>query len=178
MNQKGQTVTLSPEQFDELPRCTVQAEVPHSDGTARYEGVLLAKILEQVGVRTQEDSSREGKMALGAQQSAYVLVEAEDGYQVVFSDSGSSQSRPGPPGTPRQSDRRQAAESQGCPLSNPGDRRQGTRALDPASKTDSTAARQQFAIHCSNTGLHQADGTHYHCWSRLPSWAPARAIRT
>ena len=83
-NPSGETKTLSPEQFAKLPRTTIQAEVPHSKQTATYQGVLLGRVLQEAGVRptTKSDGSQELARPL---RSAYVLIEAADGYQVVFS---------------------------------------------------------------------------------------------
>ena len=84
MSPTGQSVTLAPTELDKLPHCAVRTEIPHTNETASYEGTLLSSVLGEVGVRTP-DSSREGKMTLRAMQVTYVLVEAVDGYQVVFS---------------------------------------------------------------------------------------------
>ncbi|MCU0962888.1 MAG: SAM-dependent methyltransferase [Pirellulaceae bacterium] len=80
----GTTKALSPDRFAELPRCTVEAAIPHTDRKARYEGVLLEEILREVGVQAaaRSDGSLELPRPL---RSAYVLIEAADGYQAVFS---------------------------------------------------------------------------------------------
>jgi precorrin-4 methylase len=83
-NPSGETTTLTPKQFAELPRSAVQAKVPHTDRTATYEGVLLGHLLQEAGVQqtSRPNGSRELARPL---RSAYVLIEAADGYQVVFS---------------------------------------------------------------------------------------------
>jgi precorrin-4/cobalt-precorrin-4 C11-methyltransferase len=80
----GETTTLSPKQFVELPRTTVEAKAPHTGRTTTYEGVLLGHVLQEAGVQptTNSDGSQELARPL---RSAYVLIEAADGYQVVFS---------------------------------------------------------------------------------------------
>jgi len=83
-NESGETITLSPKQFAELPRTTIQAKVPHTEQTAKYEGVLLAEILLEAGVKTT-DPSQQAKKLPRVLRHAYVLVEADDGYQAVFS---------------------------------------------------------------------------------------------
>jgi siroheme synthase len=83
-NETGKTIILSPGEFAELPRSTIRAKVPHTEETAEYEGILLAEILLEAGVRTT-DPSRQAKKLPGILRHAYVLVEAADGYQVVFS---------------------------------------------------------------------------------------------
>ncbi|NQT15882.1 MAG: hypothetical protein HQ582_24210 [Planctomycetes bacterium] len=61
-NLSGETTTLSPEQFGKLPRSTVEAEVPHTDQTATYEGALLGHVLQEAGV--QETSKSDGGVYL------------------------------------------------------------------------------------------------------------------
>ena len=58
--------------------------MPHTDQDAAYEGVLLHEVLRAAGVQF-EDPAKPGKKLPAALRTAYVLVEAADGYQVVFS---------------------------------------------------------------------------------------------
>jgi hypothetical protein len=61
--------------LDRLPRATV--DVSEDDKPASYEGVLLGDILAAVGVPR-------GSMLRGPALSQFVVVEARDGYRVVF----------------------------------------------------------------------------------------------
>jgi precorrin-4/cobalt-precorrin-4 C11-methyltransferase len=80
----GTTKALSADRFAELPRSAVEAPIPHTDRNARYEGVLLEHLLREVGV--QAEARSDGSLELPRRlRSAYVLVEAADGYQAVFS---------------------------------------------------------------------------------------------
>ncbi len=83
-NETGATTTFSPKQFAELPRTTVRAQAPHSDQTPAYEGVALSELLERAGVKAF-DPSRSEREVRRPLRATYVLVEAADGYQVVFS---------------------------------------------------------------------------------------------
>jgi precorrin-4 methylase len=83
-NADGETITLTPEEFREFPRCTVQAALPHTDQTANYEGVPLGAILQEAGVRLDSDPTAAGQ-SKPRPPLAYVLIEAADGYQAVFS---------------------------------------------------------------------------------------------
>ena len=62
----------------EMPRATVQVVNAHSKKTEVYEGVPLALFLAKAGVP-------QGEQIRGRLVAAYVLVEAADGYRVVFS---------------------------------------------------------------------------------------------
>ena len=71
-----QALTLSAGDLAKMPRATVRTT---SNGTETvYEGVWLHEVVKQAGV-PQGDALR-GKALAG-----YVLAEAQDGYQVVFS---------------------------------------------------------------------------------------------
>ena len=83
-NENGETTTFSASEFAELPRTTIEDQVPHSDRKAAYEGVLLGELLQEAGVQPI-DRARPGNEIRRPLRSAYVLVEAVDGYQVVFS---------------------------------------------------------------------------------------------
>lgn len=83
-NPSGETTTISPQQFAELPRTSFQAKMPHSEQTATYAGVLLGHVLQEAGVEPTSKSKDSQELARPL-RSAYVLVEAADGYQVVFS---------------------------------------------------------------------------------------------
>lgn len=80
----GDTMTLLPKQFAELPRTTVEAKVPHTERTTTYGGVLLGRVLQEAGVQPTTKSEG-GKELARPLRLAYVLIEAADGYQVVFS---------------------------------------------------------------------------------------------
>jgi DMSO/TMAO reductase YedYZ molybdopterin-dependent catalytic subunit len=71
-----QTLTLSADDLAKMPRATLRA-MSNGMETA-YEGVWLHEVLKRAGV-PQGDALR-GKALAG-----YVLAEAQDGYQVVFS---------------------------------------------------------------------------------------------
>jgi hypothetical protein len=77
VNEAGTETALSPAEFAKLPRKTVKAK-DHSGVAATYEGVLLADVL-QAGKVTL------GKDLKGPLLAHCLLVEAADGYQVVFS---------------------------------------------------------------------------------------------
>jgi precorrin-4 methylase len=82
-NESGRSITLTPDEFAKLPQATVHEKVPHTDQEAAYEGVLLQEVLRAAGVQF-EDPAAPGKKLPAALRTAYVLVEAADGYQVVF----------------------------------------------------------------------------------------------
>jgi tungstate transport system substrate-binding protein len=82
-NETGETTVFSPKQFAELPRTTIQAKPAHSDQTATYEGVLFRELLKQAGVEVGGEP-KPGKKPRRSSGAACVLVEASDGYQVVF----------------------------------------------------------------------------------------------
>jgi hypothetical protein len=75
-NESGKTTTLSPEDFAKLPRQTLKAK-DHSGASVTYEGVSLAEILRGAGVTL-------GKDLRGPLMANCLLVEAADGYRVVF----------------------------------------------------------------------------------------------
>ncbi len=67
---------LTATQLSKLPRSTVQT---NGDGiVVNYEGVWLHEILSRAGVASGTDLR-------GKALASYVLAEAEDGYQVIFS---------------------------------------------------------------------------------------------
>jgi DMSO/TMAO reductase YedYZ molybdopterin-dependent catalytic subunit len=71
-----QTLTLSAEDLAKMPRATVRVT---SNGTEMvYEGVWAHEILKRAGVP-------QGSELRGKALASYVLAEAQDGYQVVFS---------------------------------------------------------------------------------------------
>ena len=71
-----QTLTLSAEDLAKMPRATVRTS---SNGMETvYEGVWLHEVLKRAGV--PQGGELRGKALAG-----YVLAEAQDGYQVVFS---------------------------------------------------------------------------------------------
>lgn len=83
-NERGQTVTVKPEQFAALPQASVRDKLPHSDQEAVYEGVLVSDLLRAAGVAFTDPAAPDKKLPAGL-RTASVLVEAADGYQVVFS---------------------------------------------------------------------------------------------
>jgi len=75
-NEKGKETTLSPEAFAKLPRQTIKVK-DQKGNPATYEGVLLAEVLRSAGVTL-------GKDLRGPLLANFLLVEAGDGYRVVF----------------------------------------------------------------------------------------------
>jgi DMSO/TMAO reductase YedYZ molybdopterin-dependent catalytic subunit len=73
----GQTMRLGAQDLAKMPRVHVSA-VAHDGKSHDYEGVELRQILANAGTPT-------GDALRGKEMSDYVLVEAEDGYRVVFS---------------------------------------------------------------------------------------------
>ncbi len=73
----GRSLTLAAQDFDKLPQVKVSAK-DHEERTHEYAGMKLRDVLTQAGVATGHD--------LRAKEMAdYVVVEAADGYRVVFS---------------------------------------------------------------------------------------------
>ncbi|MBM4090537.1 MAG: hypothetical protein FJ276_14115 [Planctomycetes bacterium] len=83
----GKTLTLSPTEFARLPRTTRRVKLPHSEAMATYEGVLLYRLLQEAGACFEHPSSPQtiSRILPGALRTSYVLIEAADGYRVVFS---------------------------------------------------------------------------------------------
>lgn len=69
----GKTTTLSRADVESLPRIKIPAGKPE----AQYEGVALHGVLEKAGVTL-------GDTLKGKRMASYLLVEAADGYRVVF----------------------------------------------------------------------------------------------
>lgn len=82
-NLAGKSMTFTPDEFAKLPGANVRDKVPHSDQEAVYAGVSLHEILRAAGVPFEDPASP--AKAPAALRSAYVMLEAADGYQVVFS---------------------------------------------------------------------------------------------
>lgn len=80
----GRNHTLSAEQFADLPQVSRKTKLPHGGGEVEFRGALLRELLAKFGVRpsSNENEPLEFPRPL---RSAYVLIEAADGYQVVFS---------------------------------------------------------------------------------------------
>lgn len=71
-------VSLSLADFSALPHKTLKVTNPHDQKDEVYEGVPLADLLKLAGAPG-------GEKLRGAALATYVLVEAADGYRVVFS---------------------------------------------------------------------------------------------
>ncbi|HXH67766.1 MAG TPA: molybdopterin-dependent oxidoreductase [Candidatus Limnocylindrales bacterium] len=82
-------LTLTVADLKTMPRTTLRVTNPHENKSETYEGVLLEELLRRAGVA-------EGDQLRGKLMAAYVIAEAEDGYEVVFSlaelDSGITKS--------------------------------------------------------------------------------------
>jgi DMSO/TMAO reductase YedYZ molybdopterin-dependent catalytic subunit len=71
-----QPLTISPEDLAKMPRASVKTS---SNGMETvYEGVWLHEVLKRAGVP-------QGEALRGKALAGYVVAEAQDGYQVVFS---------------------------------------------------------------------------------------------
>jgi Oxidoreductase molybdopterin binding domain len=71
-----QSLALTPEDLGKMPRASVRTK---SNGMETvYEGVWLYEVLKKAGVP-------QGSELRGKALASYVLAEAQDGYQVVFS---------------------------------------------------------------------------------------------
>ena len=81
-NEKGETITFTPDEFAALEQTTI--EVPEKDGTkTTYQGVPVGKLLTLAGV---DFGGLCRKPKAGPPLLAhYVLVDAADGYQTAFS---------------------------------------------------------------------------------------------
>ena len=77
VNEKGKATALSVEAFGKLPRQTVKTNDP-AGTPASYEGVSLAEVLRAAGVTL-------GKDLKGPLLANCLVVQAADGYRVVFS---------------------------------------------------------------------------------------------
>jgi hypothetical protein len=75
-NEAGKEVLLSPQALGKLPRLSVKVK-DHRGNPATYEGVALGEVLRSAGVTL-------GKDLRGPLLANYLLVEAGDGYRVVF----------------------------------------------------------------------------------------------
>ena len=73
----GQTLTLGPQDFAKLPQVKVTAK-DHDGKAHEYAGVNLRDVLTQAAVAA-------GDSLRGKEMADYVIVEASDGYRVVFS---------------------------------------------------------------------------------------------
>lgn len=71
-----QALTLSADDLAKMPRATVKTT--NNGMETVYEGVWLHDVLKQAGVP-------QGEALRGKALSTYVMAEAQDGYQVVFS---------------------------------------------------------------------------------------------
>ena len=71
-----QPLTLSADDLSRMPRASVQAKSNAAEIT--YQGVWISDILTKAGVPA-------GKELRGKALASYVLAQAQDGYQVVFS---------------------------------------------------------------------------------------------
>src|SRR5579863_9956134 len=71
-----QALTLSADDLAKMPRATVKTTSSGMDIV--YDGVWLHEVLKKAGVR-------QGSDLRGKALASYVIAEAQDGYQVVFS---------------------------------------------------------------------------------------------
>ena len=71
-------LTISAAELKKMPRQTLKVVNPHDKKTEVYEGVPLAELLKRAGVP-------QGEAVRGPLLASYILVEAADGYRVVFS---------------------------------------------------------------------------------------------
>ncbi|HXN65707.1 MAG TPA: molybdopterin-dependent oxidoreductase [Candidatus Acidoferrales bacterium] len=71
-------LTISADDLKKMPRQTLKVMNPHDKKMEAYEGVPLADLLKRAGVP-------QGEAVRGPLLASYILVEAEDGYRVVFS---------------------------------------------------------------------------------------------
>jgi DMSO/TMAO reductase YedYZ molybdopterin-dependent catalytic subunit len=76
-NEVGKTTVISAERIAKLPQQTVTAK-DHAGAIATYSGVALAEILRAADVKL-------GKDLKGALLANCLLIQAADGYRVVFS---------------------------------------------------------------------------------------------
>jgi len=70
-------LTLTKADLAKMPRTSVTVPGEGTDETTTYEGVLLYDILKEAGAPL-------GKQLMGKALASYVLAEARDGYQVVY----------------------------------------------------------------------------------------------
>jgi hypothetical protein len=73
----GRSLTLGTQDFAKLPQVKVSAK-DHDEKTHEYAGVKLRDVLKEAGVAVGHDLR-------GKEMVDYVVVEAADGYRVVFS---------------------------------------------------------------------------------------------
>lgn len=73
----GQTLTLAAQDLAKLPQIKLDAK-DHDGKNHEYDGVKLRDVLTQAGVATGNDLR-------GKEMTEYLVVEASDGYRVVFS---------------------------------------------------------------------------------------------
>ena len=71
-------LSLSLADLSAMPHKTLKVTNPHDHQDETYEGVLLADLLKLAGAPS-------GDQLRGAAMATYVVVEAADGYRVVFS---------------------------------------------------------------------------------------------
>jgi hypothetical protein len=73
-----QTLEITSADLTKMPRLAVDVREPHSGETQHYEGVRLSDLLAKAGVPL-------GEKLRGRGIATYILVQASDGYAVVFS---------------------------------------------------------------------------------------------
>src|SRR5271154_89115 len=71
-------LSLAKSDLAKLPRTSVSVKGEGTDEETKYEGVLLYDILKQAGAPLD-------KQLMGKALATYLLAEARDGYQVVYS---------------------------------------------------------------------------------------------
>jgi len=74
-DESAKRTTLARAELEALPR--VKVTTGASDATTTFEGVALKAVLERAGVGF-------GESMTGKRMASYLLVEAADGYRVVF----------------------------------------------------------------------------------------------
>src|SRR5580700_6623870 len=71
-------LSLTLEDFRQLPRKTLKVTNPHDRKEETYEGVLVTELLKRAGVP-------QGEQLRGPAMATYVQADAADGYRVIFS---------------------------------------------------------------------------------------------
>jgi hypothetical protein len=75
-NTAGKSTLIDDKMLKTLPRHKVEIK-DAAEKTATYEGVVLAALLEKAGIKLEKELR-------GARLANYLLIEAKDGYRVIF----------------------------------------------------------------------------------------------